>query len=48
MGQIFSLNNNNNAEEENEIVQSYRYPPKAGDKVEESLMKVLSKICFSF
>lgn len=37
MGQIFSRFNNplnnNNAVEENEIVQNYRYPPKSGKKV---------------
>ena len=36
MGQIFSRFNNplnnNNAVEENEIVQNYRYPPKSGEK----------------
>jgi hypothetical protein len=51
MGQIFSrLNNplnNNNAVEENEVVQNYRYPPKSGKKVLSIAQKWISKIFLS-
>lgn len=50
MGHVFSrLNNplnNNNAVEENEIVQNYRYPPKTGEKALSNMFLKCFKIFF--